>query len=56
MISFCLRNFEEKLRYAAANWLSADSMFMTGTSASGGRSPRTWSTLEPISARALVES
>jgi len=29
---------------------------MIGTSASEGRSLRTWSTLEPISARALVES
>ncbi len=36
--------------------LSAFSMLRTGTSASGGRSPRTWSTLEPICASALVAS
>jgi hypothetical protein len=31
-------------------------MLMIGTSADGGRSPRTWSTLEPISDSALVAS
>ena len=43
-------------RPADATWLSADSRVITGTSASGGRSRRTWSTLELISARALVPS
>ncbi len=47
---------ELKLRYIAAIWASAGSMLMIGTSASGGRSPRTWSTFEPISARAEVAS
>ena len=41
---------------AEAKRLAADSMLMTGTSASGGRSRRTWSTLELISARARVAS
>ena len=54
MISFCLRASEEKLRYAEASSLSAVSMVITGTSASGGRSPRTWSTFAPISERAFV--
>jgi len=56
VISFCSRKSDEKLRYAAANWLSADSTSMTGTSASGGRSPRTRSTLAPISASARLAS
>ena len=56
MISFCFNTFEVKLRYAAANWLSAEAMLIVGTSASGGRLPRTWSTLEVISASARVGS
>ena len=41
---------------ADSRFASADSMLMMGTSASGGRSLRTWSTFEPISESALCVS
>ena len=44
---------EPKLRYIAANCASDGSMLMAGTSASGGRSARTWFTRALMSASAL---
>jgi hypothetical protein len=51
-----LQNVRRETQIAEANCESADSMLMTGTSASGGRSLRTWSTLELISESALLAS
>jgi hypothetical protein len=56
VISFCFKKSELKLKYAEANWLSEEVMLIAGTCASGGRSLRTCSTFELMSASALVES
>ena len=56
MTWFSSRMSEPKLRYIAANCESEGSMLIAGTSASGGRSARTWFTRAVTSASARAAS
>jgi hypothetical protein len=53
---FSARIDEPKLRYIAATCASDGSIWIVGSSASGGRSPRTWITRVVMSASARAAS